>query len=1305
MYRFNKKIYKTLRTLMNAKRKRGGEIIEIIDEILKSKGTKKEKNDVISKMKKDLKKLNIDINKHDKEIKENQIIKRKTKYNENKFAKQNEGLNFLLFDNNKINKQTKKTHTQRINERFKDLNENQIREQVTIRRRREHYKALGNSFKEIFIIDNVNNKQLMKGLINQKLQKEFIESRRNNKSMSAHFEFKYSMVNNDGIEVDRYYRNYLQDIPVINVINGIIERFYEGLDDAILISNNNSQLVFGQIKEIIIRIVNRKRRTGGDYIELSEGVRKSNSTINIKNHDNRCLEYCIIASREYKNVSVNGKTNPNVYKKYFNNLNIPENQQYPINIDIDIIKYEELNKICINIYVIRDNLFYPEYKSEFKFEEKINLLLLEEDDKKHFVFIKSLSRIRNHLSNDKSHKKYDCDNCFAKSFKSQELLDEHLKLCLNNKRCKVELPKEGENNMKFIHENNEFKHPFDIQADFESTLLKVNKRDDEGKTEEEKSTYAYQKHIPNSFGLKYNCIHKKHSEALYLYNNKEPKIVIKKWVEELERLAKKSYDLLQINKTNIIMSDDEKNKHSLNINCENCKCEYDESNKKIKHHNHITGDFISSLCNKCNLKFQYKRFLPVYLHNLKGYDSHLFIRSLYEYGYQQEGKDIISCIPNNEERYISFSKQVKVDEYEDYKTKKMIPILFEIRFIDTFAFMASSIDSLTNNLKNGCNTTQELRNVFKNTSDEFKNDEEFNLMIQKGVYPYDYIDNYERLNENKLPKKKKFYSKLNYSECSNEDYERARIVWNKFNCKKLLDYHNLYLKSDVLLLADIWSNFREVCYKNYNLDCTYYYTAPSLSWDSMLKKTKINLELLTDIDMVNFVESGIRGGLSQISKRYAKANNKYMKEYDESKEDSFITYLDANNLYGGAMSEYLPYEKFKWNKEKWETNKILELNDKGDKGYLFDVDLHIPEKLHDYFNGYVPLPLNKSVKKNELNKWQQENYNESKVEKLCCTLDDRKDYVVNYRMLKLALSLGFELVKVNKVLEYNQKPFLKEYIDLNTNLRKKAKSDFEKDFYKLMNNSVFGKTMENVRNRIEFRLISNEGQVDRLTNKMNSFKIFDDNLVGVHMQKKSVKMNKPIYIGQNVLDDSKFTMMNFHYNFMKKKIKHSNLSLMFTDTDSLCYHINKQDIYEIMNNNKDEFDLSNYPKEHKLYDETNKKVVNKFKNESISEIKEFIGLRSKLYSFITDDDIEHKKCKGVKKIVVKKFIKHENYKNTLLTRENFNIKQNGIRSYNHQLYSETTKKIALSAFDDKVYICDDNINTFTHGHKKNKIKV
>jgi len=287
-------------------------------------------------------------------------------------------------------------------------------------------------------------------------------------------------------------------------------------------------------------------------------------------------------------------------------------------------------------------------------------------------------------------------------------------------------------------------------------------------------------------------------------------------------------------------------------------------------------------------------------------------------------------------------------------------------------------------------------------------------------------------------------------------------------------------------LADVWQNFRNTCYKIYGLDTSYYYTAPSLSWDAFLKhkhdnsKGEFYIELLTENDMYLFFESGIRGGLSQITKRYAKANNKYMSNYNKESLDEYILYLDANNLYGYAMSQYLPQKNFKWNHENWvsditnfknkeKTNyyknvdKILNIKDNAKIGYTFSVDLHYPKKLHDLHNNYPLAPENKTIKKEWLSDWQQEDYNESKIEKLITNFYDKKDYVVNYRTLKLYLQLGLKITKINKVLEYEQNDYMKSYIMKNTNERTTAKNDFEKDFYKLMNNSLYGKTLENVR--------------------------------------------------------------------------------------------------------------------------------------------------------------------------------------------------------------------------------------------------
>jgi hypothetical protein len=277
---------------------------------------------------------------------------------------------------------------------------------------------------------------------------------------------------------------------------------------------------------------------------------------------------------------------------------------------------------------------------------------------------------------------------------------------------------------------------------------------------------------------------------------------------------------------------------------------------------------------------------------------------------------------------------------------------------------------------------------------------------------------------------------------------------------------------------------------------------------------------------------------------------------------------------------------------------------------------------------------------------------------------------------------------------------MKSYIELNTNLRKQAKNDFEKDFFKLMNNSCFGKTMENVRNRINFVLINNENTLYNMRNDVKRFTIFNEDLVGVHQNKRSVRLCKPISIGQCILDDSKVVMYDFHYNFMLKHVKKENLNLLFTDTDSLCYEIKHTDIYEVMKNNIDEFDTANYPKNHPLYSSKNNKVIAKMKDEtSGTPITQFVGLRSKVYSYKVDGDEEnHNKLKGLKKYITED-IKFDMYKNTLFNRQDEAFKQNGIRSYAHTLYSESTIKTGLSYADDKIFICDDNINCYSFGHR------
>ena len=391
-------------------------------------------------------------------------------------------------------------------------------------------------------------------------------------------------------------------------------------------------------------------------------------------------------------------------------------------------------------------------------------------------------------------------------------------------------------------------------------------------------------------------------------------------------------------------------------------------------------------------------------------------------------------------------------------------------FIGSMQFINSSLDKLVKNLSD---------EDFKYLVEEFGS-ENLEILNQKGTYPYEYMNNFERFNEEKLPARKHFFSstrkgkidndgKISDSHISVKDYLLCEEIWDKFKMKNMGDYHDHYLKKDVLLLTDVFEKFIDTCLKYYGLDPCHYFSSPGLSWDAMLKMTGIKLEKISDIDKYLFIEKGLRGGISYIAKRYAKANNKYMNDYDPEKPSTFITYLDKNNLYGWSMSEYLPYEKFEWleNIDKFD---VMSINEKNDIGYFLEVDLKYPDELHKLHNDYPLAPEERADSSDMLSEYCKKIADKYKikvgdVKKLIPNLGNKTKYVLHCRNLQLYLSLGMRLTKIHKVLKFKQADWMKKYIDFNTK-RKNAANDFEKDLFKLMINSVYGKTMENLRKRM-----------------------------------------------------------------------------------------------------------------------------------------------------------------------------------------------------------------------------------------------
>ena len=244
--------------------------------------------------------------------------------------------------------------------------------------------------------------------------------------------------------------------------------------------------------------------------------------------------------------------------------------------------------------------------------------------------------------------------------------------------------------------------------------------------------------------------------------------------------------------------------------------------------------------------------------------------------------------------------------------------------------MSERLENLVDNLS---------KNAFNNVK-RYYGEDKLELLPRKGTYPYEYMDTPEKLEETQLPPKEAFYSRLNDEAISDENYEHAQEVWKTFEMKNLEDYHNLYNRIDVLLLAYLFKNFRDICIKNYDLDPAHYYTAPGLAWEAASKFTEVKLELLSDPDMLLMVEKGIRGGVSMISNRYGKANNKYMGDrFDDREPSKYIMYLDANNLYGWAMSKPLPTHGFKW-------MELSDLKNWENHSCILEVDIEYPRSLH-----------------------------------------------------------------------------------------------------------------------------------------------------------------------------------------------------------------------------------------------------------------------------------------------------------------------------------------------------------------------
>ena len=1089
----------------------------------------------------------------------------------------------------------------------------------------------------------------------------------------------------ENIQIKHNIRSRREDILNVGDLKKALENMPKDIE--LQIENSplkHSGLKINKINKITIHYDKYNPNRAGKYMELPEWISKKKACINIQNDDELCFKYCVLC----KFYEVFKKDHPQ-HMRHFKKLMTTESLikwdgvNFPVsNDDIDHFETINQNSISVNVYVEDENQTIRADRIT-KIERPschINLLRIEKDDNEHYVLIKDYNRLMGSQTNNHKTKIFHCIYC-QHGFQSEKLLNSHLiKGCMANEIQHTELPEEG-TTMKFEKHFKKLKAPFVIYGDFECLTTETS----------DGIKGTYQNHKPSGYML--NLVNAYSGEMKpFLYRGED---CMDNFCETLNNIRDDVMEQMK-NPKDMIISYLDEIKHLEAKKCFLCNGAFNnkvEAKKKVADHCHFTGLYRGAAHMKCNIDFCFKKYhIPVFFHNLKNYDAHLIISNLEKLNTKKES---ISVIAQNSEKFITFS-------------------LNRLEFKDSFSFLSSSLEKLVkltkyedNKLRD--NWQEHFKYSFKGKY--IKNEKDLFLLTEKGVYPYDYCNDFNKFNDTELPEKKHFYSRLSEEDISDADYERAKLIWKHFNIKNLGEYHDLDLETDVLLLTDVYENFRKQCLTDYELDPAHYYTLPNFAWDAMLLKTGIELELLHDEELYNMVEKGLRGGMCQVSMRKATANNKYMgDDYDETKPSSYINYLDANNLYGLAMCKKLPYKKIRFVKDNFTEDDIKYHNsDYSNKGYILDVDLEYPKECHDKHTDYPLAPEIMSVSADMLSDYQKETYKayhfnnapkDEKTNKLILNVMDKQNYVLHIDILKFYLKQGLKIKKINRVIEFRHKQWLKPWIDFNTEKRKNATSDFEKDMYKLMNNAVYGKTMENVRNHIDFELVDTPERYQKCVNNPN-FKyrhIINENLIGVEKAKSVVKLNKPIYVGMSILDLSKQHMYSFYYDIMKPKYK-NNIRMLYTDTDSFVFHIKTEDVYDDFNDIKDYMDFSGYDPKHKCYDKTNKKVLGKFKDEADGKIiTNFIALKPKSYCFkIHNEEKEEKKSKGIVKHKVKKELTYNSYDDTLKNNNCDTVTFNIIRSKAHQIYSIQQTKQSLSAYENKRYYID-SINSLPYGH-------
>ena len=692
--------------------------------------------------------------------------------------------------------------------------------------------------------------------------------------------------------------------------------------------------------------------------------------------------------------------------------------------------------------------------------------------------------------------------------------------------------------------------------------------------------------------------------------------------------------------------------------------------KSVRHHDHLDGRFVGLAHDICNFITRETMSITAFSHNFSGYDSHLFLKELGDVKRAKRLK-VLEAIPINSQKI------------------KMLRVNHTV-FLDSMAFLPSSLAELTETLVLSKHTFPLLRQWEKE-------EEKRRLLLRKGVYPYSFATSLSRLETAAtLPPIEAFTNDIGSGGISTSDYRHAQTVYSTFGCKTMLEYTMLYLATDTYLLAEAVTSLRNTLHREFALDLCQYFSLPMLAKDLMLKLTGVKIELLTDPEMAAMVRSGIRGGVSYVNTRFFDVKE----EEEKTGEKRSVIYVDSNNLYGAAMSFPLPQRDFVWLtrrekkdlKENWA--RKLNLTD-GGTGYILEVDLVYPEHQHLAHSSFPLAPEHITIQEDSLSPYalaalrRTKGAQRYKANKLTSTFCPRTRYVVHGANLRFYLEQGMVLSKIHRGIKFTQVAFVKPYIDICTQMRAAATTKERKDLFKLLCNSLFGKWIENILNRMDLSFVFDEASAVRHnTHPLHSGFIVCGEHFSLSMKKKQeIKMNQAWPLGFSILDLSKLIMQRLYYDTIVPTFADKGCSVLMTDTDSFVLSCGAASPDEAVEKLADVMDFSNYDTSHKLYCDANKARVGFLKNEVPRDIiSTFVGIRAKSYAFKTlMGRADTKKCKGVVKRYLPK-ISFTDYVRCVQKLDKVEIEQAFIQSKDHVNRLMRMKKVAFTSFDDKRFL-------------------